>query len=57
VALEDGEPGERLSPDPLRAALWVDTAPAREARSYGVRAVTASGVVSPWASSETIRVG
>jgi len=37
-------PGPRLSPLPLRSALWVDTAPAPSIHAYGVRALTASGV-------------
>lgn len=56
VLLEDGGPGERLSPDPLRAALWVDTAPVGE-RAYGVRAVSASGVKGPWTASDAVRAG
>jgi hypothetical protein len=44
--LKDGEPAELLSPVPLRAAMWVDTAPPKGVRSYGVRAVSASGVLS-----------
>lgn len=45
--LMDGEtPGARLSPLPLRAALWVDTAPPPGPRIYGVRTVSASGVAS-----------
>jgi hypothetical protein len=44
--MSDGEPAERLSPVPLRAAMWVDTAPPKGLRSYGVRAVSASGVLS-----------
>lgn len=43
----DGEtPGALLAPVPLRAALWVDTAPSPGTRSYGVRTISASGVVS-----------
>lgn len=44
--MEGDAPAERLSPDPLRGALWVDTAPPPGQRVYGVRAVTASGVRS-----------
>ena len=36
----------RLTPDPMRAALWLDTAPP-SGRTYAVRTVTASGVASP----------
>lgn len=45
--MDGGRPGKRLSPDPLRSALWVDTAPPAGARTYGVRTVNASGVMSP----------
>lgn len=44
--MRDGMPAARLSPLPLRSALWVDTAPPRGPRVYGVRAVSASGVAS-----------
>lgn len=47
LLLDGGGPGTRLSPDPLRAALWVDTAPPRGPRTYGVRAVSASGIAGP----------
>lgn len=52
----DGEPGDRLSPHPLRSARWIDTAPPAGSRTYGVRTVTASGVTSPIAVSETVTV-
>jgi hypothetical protein len=39
-------PGTRLSPLPLRAALWVDTAPPPGSHSYSVRTISASGVAS-----------
>lgn len=45
--MRDGVPAERITPDPLRAALWIDTAPPSGQRVFGVRAVTASGVMSP----------
>jgi hypothetical protein len=44
-AMEGEMVGARLSPLPLRAALWVDTAPPGP-RRYGVRAVSASGIAS-----------
>jgi hypothetical protein len=44
--MRDSEPAELLSPLPLRAAIWVDTAPPAGIRTYGVRAVSASGVMS-----------
>lgn len=54
--MTDGEPGDRLTPDPLRSALWIDTAPPVGSRTYGVRAVTASGVSSPIVASEEVTV-
>ena len=44
-------PHTRISPDPLRAALWVDTS-SPPGRRYGVRAVSASGVASETRSWE-----
>ena len=44
----DGVPAERLSPNPLRAAFWIDTNPPPGPRGYGVRAVSASGETSAW---------
>jgi hypothetical protein len=46
----------RLTPEPLRAALWVDTAPPSGIRVYAVRAVTASGVPSDLVRSDLIEV-
>jgi hypothetical protein len=46
VLIADDGAGERLSPVPLRSALWVETAPPPGPRTYGVRVVTASGVAS-----------
>jgi hypothetical protein len=40
-----GEPTQLLSPVPLRAAMWIDSAPVFPA-AYGVRAVSASGYAS-----------
>ena len=45
--LHDDLPPERISPDPLRSALWIDTMSAPTCAKYGVRAVSASGVASP----------
>ena len=42
----DRQPGPRLSPMPLRSALWVDTAPPDGPHAYAVRVVSASGVAS-----------
>ena len=53
--LRDGVPEERLTPDPLRSALWIDSAPPPGRSTYGVRAVSASGVASPVVASGEIR--
>jgi len=45
----------RLTPDPLRGALWIDSAPSPGHSTYGVRAVSASGVASPIIASKEIR--
>ena len=50
------EPGARLSPEPLRSALWVDTAPPPGPRRYGVRTVSASGVAGPLTVSAAVLV-
>jgi hypothetical protein len=52
--MRNGEPAELLSPVPLRAAMWVDTAPPQGMRTYGVRAVSASGVLSPIVPTQPI---
>lgn len=52
----DDEPGHRLTPSPLRSALWVDTAPSAGPRTYGVRTVTASGTTSPIVPSDDISI-
>jgi hypothetical protein len=44
--MDGSEPGLMISPDPLRAAMWVDTAPEKGTRTYGVRAMSASGIPS-----------
>ncbi len=49
--LRDGVPEKRLTPDPLRSALWIDTAPAPDRPTYGVHAISASGVASPVVAS------
>lgn len=51
-----GEPEQLISPMPLRAAMWVDTAPPPGMRSYAVRAVSASGVRSNLVSSTPVKV-
>ena len=45
--LRDGVPDQLITPDPLRSALWIDTAPPPGRTTYGVRAVSTSGVASP----------
>jgi hypothetical protein len=52
----DGQPGPCLSPRPLRAALWVDTAPPPGTHIYGIRTVTASGVTSDLVSGPPIHI-
>ena len=52
--IRDQRIAERLSPDPLRAAMWVDTAPSPGERTYAVRSQSASGVASPFAISGTV---
>jgi len=52
---QDGKPkGPPLSPNPLRAALWVDTAPGQGALQYGVQAISASGVPGALTLSNSI---
>ncbi len=48
--------GERLTPEPLRAAFWVDTGPPSGKRVYVVRAITASGVASKLVRSAPVKV-
>ena len=52
----DGQPGPRVSPMPLRSALWVDTAPASGTAVYGVRVVTASGIGSAIVAGPPVRI-
>lgn len=54
--MQSDKPGDRLTPVPIRSALWVDTAPPPGPRTYGVRTVTASGVTSPLAISDELTV-
>ena len=44
--MNDAASPERITPDPLRSALWVDTGPPPGARIYGLRSVSASGAAS-----------
>jgi len=55
----DGAPGPLLSPTPLRAAMWIDTAPPAGTHRYAVRAVSASGIAGGTATSPpaTIQAG
>ena len=50
----DGADPLLITPVPLRSAMWVDTAPPPGVRTYAVRAVTASGVVSDLVLSKQI---
>jgi glycosyl hydrolase family 39 (putative alpha-L-iduronidase) len=52
----DRQPGPRLSPLPLRSALWVDTAPPPGTHVYGIRTVTASGIPSVVVSGRPVRI-
>lgn len=56
LLMNGGVPGDRLSPTPLRSAMWIDTAPPAGPRRYGVRTITASGVMSPIVTSEEFLV-
>jgi hypothetical protein len=49
-------PPRRVSPVPLRSAMWVDTAPPPGEHRYAVRAVSASGVRGAAAASPPVRV-
>jgi len=55
--LRDGVPEELLTPEPLRSALWIDREPAPGHSTYGVRAVSATGVASPVVVSRESRIG
>ena len=44
--MRDDQIAERISPLPLRSAIWVDTAPGGGSHTYSVCAVSASGVES-----------
>ena len=54
--IRDGVLAERLSPDPLRAALWIDTAPPPGPRAYALRALSASGIPTPWVASPAVHI-
>jgi hypothetical protein len=47
--MEGEKSSEWLSPDPLRAAMWVVDRSGASGEVYGVRVVSASGVASPFA--------
>jgi hypothetical protein len=51
-----GAPARRISPVPLRSAMWVDTAPPRGEHRYEVRAISASGVRGTAVTSPPVRV-
>lgn len=51
-----GTAPRRAAPFPLRAAMWIDTAPVRGAGlGYAVRAATASGARSAWVRAPALR--
>lgn len=54
--MKDGQLGDRLSPMPLRSAMWIDTAPPPGPRRYAIRTITASGGMSPIATSDEVVV-
>jgi hypothetical protein len=56
VRITTGSRSVLISPTPLRAATWVDTAPPRGTHVYGVRVVSASGDCSPLAHSPPVSV-
>jgi hypothetical protein len=56
LRLSPGAPPRRVSPLPLRSALWVDTAPPPGEHRYRVRAVSASGVRGATAESPPVPV-
>jgi Glycosyl hydrolases family 39 len=45
-----------ISPNPLRAALWVDTSPSPGNHTYRIRTVSASGVLSGFSTPITVNV-
>ena len=52
--LTDAAPPLLSSPEPLRSAMWVDTAPQPGGRTYAVRALTTSGVAGDLVSSKQL---
>lgn len=54
--LRDGAPDTPLSPMPLRAAYWVDTAPQAGTHRYGIRIMSASGVLSTMVASNPVTI-
>lgn len=52
--IQGSDQTERIAPEPLRAAMWVDTAPPSGSLSYAVRAISVSGVASDWVISATV---
>ncbi len=45
-----------LSPSPLRAAYWIDTAPPAGTRRYTVRTLSASGIASTMVTSDPLTI-
>ncbi|MBD0273194.1 MAG: hypothetical protein ICV73_14865, partial [Acetobacteraceae bacterium] len=56
LRLTPGAPPRRVSPVPLRSAMWVDTAPPRGEHRYEARTISASGVRGAAAASPPVRV-
>ena len=56
LCFSPGAPPSRVSPVPLRSAMWVDTAPPPGEHRYEVRAISASGVRGAAAVSPPVRV-
>lgn len=54
--ISPGSAPARISPDPLRAAIWVDDVVARGTRRYGVRTVTASQIRSAMVVSPAVEI-
>ena len=53
---QDDQPDTLLSPTPLRAAQWMDTAPPPGKCQYGIRTVSASGIASILIMSDPVIV-
>jgi len=56
LLMRGGAQEERLTPDPLRSAYWIDTQPPPGLRRYGVRAISASGIASDLVISPEVAI-